>query len=537
MDPTLALKNFGTPVDTIDQIDKEIKALEKRILTLRTARNRLASFSRFPTELLTEIFLLARDGSSEPRGLTVLTISWVCRYWREMSLGTPCLWSYIDFTQLDWVQAFLARSSNAKLDLMIKAEPTDPIVPVFLQALPRIRELLLGAIMDEALSRQWSAPGPVLEHLVLENVDIPDDLLAGQCPVLRHLALFECAFDVELLGSFPNLVELRLTGSPIMISDTVPDVVKVLRSLPRLEVLYLVRILDARPWTHSTAVEPAKLSHLRHLELKKESSATVAALFRLLILPEGTNITLSSLELEQVTDPATLFRSVNIYGCIDSHKVDMLLVAFTPHYLALTLREIGPGGKGNVLRNIALSFRLKFDTPEIEVPRAIVRLLREVPLTHLPSLDISVNNMEAPSFLWSQVFGPLTELRTVKVGLACAQSFVNHIWSQSIKISDEDSQSPKTFPALQTLTVHGMSHNPLSSDFVHLRCALETRNQSLPRLPRLVVIGPPLPDRVVDELQFVVEDLVTMTSGDHNADWEGHLFDPEPRDSEEEFSD
>ncbi|TFK68815.1 hypothetical protein BDN72DRAFT_768745, partial [Pluteus cervinus] len=92
------------------QIDQEINALEGRILSLRTARNRLAPVSRIPMEVLTEIFSLTQDISDESYGRAALVISWVCQHWREMALGFPALWSCIDLTHIDCVQAFLERS-------------------------------------------------------------------------------------------------------------------------------------------------------------------------------------------------------------------------------------------------------------------------------------------------------------------------------------------------------------------------------------------------------------------------------------------
>ncbi|TFK68403.1 hypothetical protein BDN72DRAFT_769361, partial [Pluteus cervinus] len=162
----------------IYQIDQEIKALEERLLVLRTTRNRLAPISRIPVEIFGKIFLFARDSSMpEPSagGRIVLAISRVSRHWREMALGDPSLWSRIDFTQLDGVQAFLQRSCNARISFQAcEALPTNPAIQLVLQNLARLQELVVLATtasrFDFLILRSrvtWATPAPILEHLTL----------------------------------------------------------------------------------------------------------------------------------------------------------------------------------------------------------------------------------------------------------------------------------------------------------------------------------------------------------------------------------
>ena len=55
-------------VETRQQIDEEIIVLERRLLALRTQRNRLAPICRLPVETIARIFHFARASStSRPR--------------------------------------------------------------------------------------------------------------------------------------------------------------------------------------------------------------------------------------------------------------------------------------------------------------------------------------------------------------------------------------------------------------------------------------------------------------------------------------
>ncbi|KAJ8522287.1 hypothetical protein ONZ45_g1081 [Pleurotus djamor] len=126
--PHIFESNFETmplvdPTSFQDDIDRDISILKAKIRDLKTRRNEFSFIGQLPDEVLSTIFILMRDdalSSPSPAGkLTWLNISPVCRHWRQLSLATPALWSYIDFTNLDCAKAMMQRSKAVPLSVKI----------------------------------------------------------------------------------------------------------------------------------------------------------------------------------------------------------------------------------------------------------------------------------------------------------------------------------------------------------------------------------------------------------------------------------
>ncbi|TFK68406.1 hypothetical protein BDN72DRAFT_841788 [Pluteus cervinus] len=500
------------PVNAMNLIDQEIKTLEDRILLLRTARNRLAPVSRIPMELFSEIFLLARDNSEKPSGRMVLTISWVCRSWQDMALGVPQLWSRIDFTQYDWVQAFLDRSATAKLIVLANAETTNPAIEQFLQHLPRIRDLTLHVPTNSGgggrllSSDRWTTPALNLQSLVLANVVLRADLFSGECLALRTLALYNCDLSWTVVGSFSHLTYLCITHTHYA---TLLEVVEILRSLPQLERLEFDNALEDEP-LEDNSFQPARLSKLTSLSIKNERPAMVAALLKSLVIPETAIMSFEELDLEIDTNPVDLIESINSCRTAGLRHLFDLHLQISPRHFSITISEVFSETEHSdgELQETIISFRMALI--EHEVLEALLGVLQTLRLTHLGYLDISIEDMVPPRFLWSHAFGPLTGLHSLTVRSACAKSFIDHLSAESLEIMAEDSRIPKTFPALHTLLIEGLDHVPPFTDLGRLERALGPRGRFPNRLPELIIVGPPLPDDVTGRFRFVVEKVTTQ---------------------------
>ena len=100
------------------QIDKEIQKHEEAIRSLRGQRNTLAPVSRLPPELLSRIFLHARD-MSDGTEKVLPPASHACRAWRALALACGLLWTQIDCTRLSWAEEMMLRSRGAPLALQM----------------------------------------------------------------------------------------------------------------------------------------------------------------------------------------------------------------------------------------------------------------------------------------------------------------------------------------------------------------------------------------------------------------------------------
>ncbi|TFK68619.1 hypothetical protein BDN72DRAFT_769058, partial [Pluteus cervinus] len=91
---TTPLPNIASFTD-VDKIDEEIARLTRQIRSLRELRNSAIAISRFPVEILAKVFLHCHQHLNfrdpDPR----VTVSWVCRHWRNVVLHDPALWSFV----------------------------------------------------------------------------------------------------------------------------------------------------------------------------------------------------------------------------------------------------------------------------------------------------------------------------------------------------------------------------------------------------------------------------------------------------------
>jgi hypothetical protein len=88
---------------------------------------------RLPAELLAFIFIhIARDSYIEKQyinclnstGPSCVNVSYVCRYWRDVALNCPTLWSFVTATSQRWTQELLARSQMVPLKINIEVHNT-----------------------------------------------------------------------------------------------------------------------------------------------------------------------------------------------------------------------------------------------------------------------------------------------------------------------------------------------------------------------------------------------------------------------------
>ncbi|EPS98416.1 hypothetical protein FOMPIDRAFT_1094423, partial [Fomitopsis schrenkii] len=93
------------------------------ILHLRKTFNTLAPIAVLPPETLCAIFshatdIASRDASNKAAACySMISISHVCKHWREVALGCPILWSTLHFDAMppQCIAEFLRRSQEVPL--------------------------------------------------------------------------------------------------------------------------------------------------------------------------------------------------------------------------------------------------------------------------------------------------------------------------------------------------------------------------------------------------------------------------------------
>ncbi|GJE90049.1 hypothetical protein PsYK624_061720 [Phanerochaete sordida] len=196
-------------------IDDEIETLQRKARGVRSHRNTLVPINRLPLEILAEIFYEvvglhesttrpSRTLSYYPMGCGTprwLVVTFVCRAWRSLALGTSRLWSHMLFNEnAERIELFLARSSTAPLMVTVWHAEGVTVVKTLFGVMHRVQELKLSETMLRAVpmlaeDRPHGSDSHALRTLTVgSTVPFPTATLvptvaAATWPVISNLAL------------------------------------------------------------------------------------------------------------------------------------------------------------------------------------------------------------------------------------------------------------------------------------------------------------------------------------------------------------
>lgn len=298
------------------KIDGDIDKLERTIQSLRTKRNELSPTSVLPPEILSRIFVLARDWSVRVEfnnPASWICVGHVCRHWREVALGCPSLWSVPVFNRPNLAQEMLQRSKTAALTIRSTASHWTPgmfeQLKTAMGQIHRIQsiELDLGLIYPgvvKILSSSLSQPATLLEDISLSGathlIPLHDQSLfttdaLTDAPRLRSVS-FDCLNVSWESAVFRhrNLTRLRLSNSPVATgsASTFGQMMDALNHLPNIRILELN---DSIP-PHTTSKGDEKTLEFKFLErLELSAKAVDCILFlRHIQYPPGATVILHS---------------------------------------------------------------------------------------------------------------------------------------------------------------------------------------------------------------------------------------------------
>ena len=155
--------------------------------------------NRIPSEVFSLIPEYLEGGELDEN---LITMSHVCRGWRELLIARPSLWAHLDCTNTDKTRVYIERSKSSPLEIsLIDHWDTPYRGDVFLLVVPhisRVRSLSIDAMEDllKDLTQHLSSPAPLLRELTI-------NLGCDPVPVLNN-ALFN--------GDLLSLRSLHLGG-------------------------------------------------------------------------------------------------------------------------------------------------------------------------------------------------------------------------------------------------------------------------------------------------------------------------------------
>ena len=233
----------------------------------------------------------------------LITMTHVCRSWRNVLLAAPSLWTQIDFSTSKSKQAkgFLGRSEDQPLDIhqfLETEEDAEPFLSTTLHNLHRLQRLKIGSNLEhlEPVLKRFTRSAPELKHLEIVNeisaterdMTLHNTIFEAQLPKLLNLSLVYLNTNLRVF-TFPSLTRFKFKTATNM---SVHDLTSFLGRCPLLEFIDICLFHIPMPPTPP----PRKRVRLAALkELTFDQSTCSYGLLDHLILPKCTEMRLKGL--------------------------------------------------------------------------------------------------------------------------------------------------------------------------------------------------------------------------------------------------
>ena len=251
----------------MDALERE--ALEVLSL-IRSLKNSSAPINQIPIDVLSLIPNYCREWEVDE---TLITLTHVCRGWRNLFLSRSSLWTKLHFMDVDKTRTYIQRSKSSRLELYLKDDKwgTNFLRDAFSLVIPHIHKLKSLVVEAEDLPE-------VLDHFrcntsFLEKLEIRVHNRRGK------------ALDSRLFsGGLSSLRELTLTN----ITTRFTQLLDLLESAPLLRKARL-----SVSFSDSSDTPPTRIIPLRHMKTLDIYTVPHSILLNHLSIPTGASLTLS----------------------------------------------------------------------------------------------------------------------------------------------------------------------------------------------------------------------------------------------------
>ncbi|KAF5336039.1 hypothetical protein D9611_006446 [Ephemerocybe angulata] len=463
-------------VDTrLSEIKGEIQAGEGEVCALRNFRNRMLPVNLLPPEILSTILVSfvsetrrSTDNSRTALGMMKpwLTVTRVCRHWRDVAMKCGRLWSNLLFSNLTFTQLMLERSLQAPLSISIDLVENHKFLDILTTALSQSRRLRSVDIeLDEhiPLETVWptcTSETPNLKFLRLkyptlaeqEDNKLPEPFLQHEAPLLEYLSLegFHIS-DWRSIPLAPSLTFLciRPRNGQLTTGASPGEVMSSLADMPLLNYLAIAGLLPSDPYP---SVSTLTLKHLETLRLSAPMPA-IDAFLQVVYLPKLKELQISF--KDQYRDLSSFLKALSSSWDLARNEVQSLRLKSSDQ------REGFDRGHGYIGDTLSLAFSrpegskpivtdmvLHFPGHNLSV-EPILRSIGRAGLTPLHTLEFdSVGAVHAS--VWTELFSDLPYLRFITIKQALPRGFVT-----ALKCPAGARTTP--FSALENLVLDGVN--------------------------------------------------------------------------------
>ena len=327
---------------SIPHLREALSSLDSKMASLMSQREVLESHlaqavrlqspvQRLPCEILASIFITGVFGADDEDPLMVSTLMLVCRYWADVALNTPMLWSSIAVSthdSLEKARRKLQRSKSCPLDITVNFSPRQEQSGGVTESVIHAMDLVRPALW-RTKSFRLSVPNRPQAHAallrcredapLLESLSIrifhsmqedhysnpPLPLFNGHTPRLHSCSFtsFNFAWDIQVVS---RLRILKLGGYWNGFSPSVPTLLRILGECPQLEEFALRNLSDTD--TDVGNHDQGRTAKLVHLPRLVKASFYYAGIMRMRILLNQMSFpALQTLELCYLDDLTPLF--------------------------------------------------------------------------------------------------------------------------------------------------------------------------------------------------------------------------------------
>jgi hypothetical protein len=493
---------YQWPIVNQSDIDREVhvryRAVDRLLSELRelyTVQNAGRPVNKLPTDILVVIMqqyladtrvydeIGRRKASDSP--YEWFKLGAVCRYWREVLLRHPLLWTDITLTSPACLDIILARSAEAPLHVISAPgnwEVRAKCYAVLLhKARHRIKHLDVvlppesGIVSLGSAAAELQDPSiwnlPALESIYINafhgfEVALVQLACGGlvHSPLLRRMDIQSASWAVASAGVRPGLTTLRMSNTfPRLRSAEWIDALQTTPDLDTLELTNAVCDLDTA--SDRIPAEPILLPQLKRLRLSASTSKvgeSNANLLGRLVLPSLSKISLS---VSADVDCRRLFAAIAakcsairlVFARI-AYDIDWMTVDFwTSEHPMSAFLSLPTLPSVDALYPSPPCLRLFVRSKPSNSPKPLLpELIRVLPVLGVSSLLVhGAARVKSAEDSWISL-APIHNLRRLCiVGTDPTRSFLG-VFKDSPIALDSDSAPTSLFPKLETLQLAGV---------------------------------------------------------------------------------